>query len=111
MIPVDESVIPVLGTSSEKNKAVNDCLVFHGTFDTKGVQAMESIDNSILLKQMQELSRKLESQKPRYDGEDILVNDAIEKWLDTKRVLYLRENTYEVYESKYYGYLKPFFMG
>lgn len=60
---------------------------------------------------MSMLTEILEKQTPYYEGEKILVNDFIEKWLDTQRELIIKPNTYDMYETKYRLYIKPFFEG
>ncbi len=70
-----------------------------------------NIDNAMLWAQMKELAQKFDSQTPTYEGGKILVNDAIEKWLDTKRVLGWQDYTYKTHGAKYPKHLKPFFEG
>lgn len=62
--------------------------------------------------EMQEiLERTLASKEKKYKGDDILLTEYFESWLESKRKVDISQKTYENYEGRYRNYIKPFFMG
>ena len=71
------------------------------------IEGMYMTDKEML----QAMKEVLADHGPHYEGDERLLTDYMEHWLESKHGIDISQKTYENYEGRYRNYIKPFFQG